>query len=57
MAIKLAAEYLDQLGLRRCRLCRLRPDPNLHPTLRPPPPPPPPPPPCPRPRPRPPYRN
>jgi hypothetical protein len=41
VALKLTAEYLDQLGLRRrrCRRCRLHPDPNLYPTLRPPPPP------------------
>ena len=55
MALKLAAEYLDQLGLYYRRLCYLRPNPNLHPTLRPPPPPPPYPRPCPYPYPRPPY--
>jgi hypothetical protein len=33
-----ASEYLDQLGLRRLHLCRLRPNLNPYLTLRPPPP-------------------
>ena len=38
MALKVASKYPDRLGLRRLRLCRLRPNLNPHPTLRPPPP-------------------
>jgi hypothetical protein len=38
VALKVAGEYPDQLGLRRLRLYHLRPNLNPYPTLRPPPP-------------------